>query len=148
MNLEKIFDNKMIGIYNEDLNILWSQIMRLNSLLLILEKVLSFPFRLFTTTTPVFWTLTIENIFSNCVLIICRIFYDNGLDILSLKKFKGFVFQNISDNNIKSELARAFKESKLDSRIENYRRKITSMRDYQIAHTIKRLKLHLKKRKN
>ena len=128
MNLKNIFRNNTIDTYNEDLEILWYQIVRINSFLVILEKIMSFPFRLFSVTRSVFWSLTIEDMFSNSVLIMWRLLYDTGKDVLGLRKLKSFVFQNIIDDNIKRELSKAFRESNIENRVEDYREKISLMR--------------------
>jgi len=104
----------------EKIEILWEQLVQLNSNLLILEKIIGFPWHLFQPDPlPQFWTLTLKNLYDMCILIIWRI-TENNPKRLSLPQ----VINDIKNSKIEDYL----------KDIDEIHEKVLKIRHGEIAH--------------
>jgi len=92
--------------YEDQIEMIWSQIVRLNLNLFVLEKIIKFPFKLFFPLGVPFWELVYHSLFETNILIIWEIAIDNDKNILTIKRLKNEVIKNIKDQS----LAYAFKK--------------------------------------
>ncbi len=112
--------------------ILWEQLVILNSNLLVLKKIINFPWHLFQPNPfPQFWSLTLKNLYDMCILIIWRI-TENNSKRLSLPQ----VINEIKNSKIEGYL----------KDINEIHRKVLKIRHGEIAHLGDKWMTNLQKR--
>ena len=123
--------------YEQNIEAVWWQLVRLNSTFFVLEKILSFPFDLFQPMpgTKNFWKLVENALFETCVLIIWRVGVDNVYNEgLTLQQLKNQIFQHLRREDYHIQLKDIFKKGHFDGRISSLEPKIREIRHNYIAH--------------
>ena len=92
---EELFDLLWLEVYEKSVDVLWWQLVRLNSSLLILERILFFPFDLFETNPHHFWRLIENALFESCVITIWRIAIDTDSQVLTISKLKNEIAEHV-----------------------------------------------------
>ncbi len=112
---------------------LWEQLVILNSNLLVLKKIIKFPWHLFQPNPfPQFWSLILKNLYDMCILIIWRI-TENNSKRLSLPQ----VINEIKYSKIEGYL----------KDIDEIHRKVLKIRHGEIAHLGAKWMTDLQKRR-
>ncbi|MEK7727814.1 MAG: hypothetical protein AAB354_05330, partial [candidate division KSB1 bacterium] len=134
---EDAFDPSWIGSYRETIDVIWRQLVRLNSNIYALEKLFAFPFALFVgpISRGFFWKLTENALFDSCVLIIWKVAVDNDFEKgVTLQKFKGRILKHLRNDVLLKEFKKALKETDFKKAFPIYESKILELRHNYIAH--------------
>ena len=130
---EELLEPSWFETYEKSADALWWQLVRLNSNLLVLERIVFFPFDLFDTGPHHFWRLIENALFESCLMVISRIAIDTDPDVLTLNKLKIEIV-----GHIKAEYAEplraTLKPLAFERAIESFRSRIRDIRDNYIAH--------------
>jgi len=137
MNLREVqpadvIESSWLEEYERSIHLLWWELVRLNSNLYILDKLLSFPFDLFLPMPGqrTFFNIVLWNLFDFSILTACKLVEDT----LTLRSFKNEIRQNIRSKEYKSGFDAVLKEIKFERQIRPLRDRIKTLRDKRIAH--------------
>jgi len=133
---EDLIEPSWLDSYNKNIEALWWQLVKLNSKIYVLDKILQFPFDLFEPISPRnFWNLAVSSFFDSCIMILWRVSVDNSnKDGLTLEQLKNQILKHLSEENYKKQFRIILKNSKFDKDISEFRDKITFIRMNYIAH--------------
>lgn len=130
----EVLEDVWLTSYEQNIEVIWQQLISLNLSIHALNKLISFPFDLFETTPQHFWKLVVKALFETCVMTIWRIAVDTDKDVLTLQKFKNQINQHVQDEKYRKLLNDLIKKKKLDKEIKVLGQKIEAIRHNFIAH--------------
>jgi len=89
-----LFEEPFLSHYEKVMNILWWEIVRLNSTVYVLKRILGFDFNVFHSafTKDSFWKLVKGSFYESCVLCLWKIDVDNDFE-------KGMTLNQIKNQN-------------------------------------------------
>lgn len=122
--------------YDEELNILYLELVYLNSNIFLLERILRFPFQLFSgRKTNTFWELITKSLFNDCVLHLNKIVIDgnNKGNSVGLRELKKKVLTNLVEKYKRSFLKK-LKEMRFEKNFEDFKELFKKLRDKHVAH--------------
>jgi len=119
--------------YEEKIDLIHQQLVRLNSSTFILEKLFSFRFDLFTPFNQNFWALIEQALFETCIMIVWRVGVDSHAEGLTLQQLKKEVLHNLKDD-YKEEFRRLVKGANFEKTISSVKPTISKIRHNYIAH--------------
>lgn len=139
MNIEEmhpkdLFEPSWFVTYEQGVDVLYQQLVRLNSSIFVLEKVLPFPFDLFKPYPRLFWNLVTNALFETCVLAIWRVAVDSSDAGLTLRQLKNEVFQHFCKDEYKQHFGKVLKSAHFEKTISTLEPKIITLRHDYIAH--------------
>lgn len=131
-----LIDADWLEEYNLLIDAIWWQLIRLNSTMLVLQKIIEFPFRILFPPPyrQHFWDLTTNSFFDSCVLIIWRVAVDTSDEGLSLPQLKNQLMRHIRNNRSRAQIGKAFNAGKHEEHLNEMRVKIEHLRHNYIAH--------------
>lgn len=130
---EDLINPNWLDEYNKSINVVWRKLVRLNSNLLILSKIISFPFKLFDVNPPQFWRLVENALFDSCVLLIWQTCVDTDPQVLTIRKLKNQIFEHAINEKL-SLLGKEFKQKAFDEKVTAFEEKVKDIRDNYVAH--------------
>lgn len=132
---EDAIDPAWIGTYQETIDVIWWQLVRLNSNIYALEKLLGFPFTLFVgpISHGFFWELTKNALFDSCVLIIWKVGVDTDRRGITLSKFQEELRLNIR-NEYRAEFEKALDDVDFHKTFSTFKSKVREIRHNYVAH--------------
>ena len=131
-----LIESAWLDAYEENIEALWWQLVRLNSSIFVLDKVLSFPFDLFQPS-PVprhFWNLVQNALFETCVMVIWRVAVDNRSEGLTLQQLKNKIRENLCKEDYREQFGKTLKKVDFEKGVSTFRPKIEELRHNYIAH--------------
>jgi hypothetical protein len=134
----EILEPSSLQHYEESLGLIWRELVRLNSCLFVLDKLLEFPSTLFLDPgRETFLTLAKLSLFESSLLIISKLVTDPGPDVLTIRRFKNRVREQIKEEYRKS-FDHHLKENRFDEIVNTLPKKdeIKRIRDNFVAHLI------------
>ncbi|SRR6266498_2037789 len=129
-----VLEDTWLVSYEQQIDVLWKQLIRLNLGIRALNKLTSFPFDFFETSPQHFWKLVVEALFEMCVMIIWRIAVDERNEGLNLQRFKNLICQHVQDHKYARLLKDSIRQKQLDKEIKALGLKIQQIRHNFIAH--------------
>lgn len=134
ISAEKVLKPDYVGRYNQTLAAFYSDVVRFNTNLFILDKIASFPFSLFGDGDgDIFFYFHVLNGLEIAVLIVHKLLRDNEPRAYNLLRFKNEIAKNVQEEHrsaYKAHLARA----KIDDEVKGLLLKADNIRNNQIAH--------------
>lgn len=138
MNLKEIQPEDLIqpewlDTYKKNIEVIWKQIIKLNSNRYCVKRITEFPFDLFEPIRTPFWLVVLDNMIESSIMIIYKILIDSGSDTLTLRSFKNEIIQHFEEEfkpQFKIGL-KAVKFGKIKSELEI---KIRDLRNNYLAH--------------
>lgn len=130
----EILEATWLTSYEENIEVLWQQLIKLNLSIHALKKLISFPFDFFETTPQHFWKLVVNSLFETCVMTLWRVAVDTDENILTLQKFKNQICQHVQDEKYRILLKDSLRQRNLNSEIKFLGPKIAEIRHNFIAH--------------
>lgn len=134
----EILEPLSIQHYQDGLNLIWQELVRLNSSLFILRKLFDFPSDwILGPEKGTFLTLVKVSLFEHSLLTVSKLTTDTGKDLLLIRRFKNWVSKHIKEEYKKS-FYRSLKENDFDKIIKTLpnKEKVKDIRDNFIAHII------------
>jgi hypothetical protein len=131
---QDVLEDTWLTSYEQNTEIIWQQLIRLNLGIRALNKLTSFPFDLFETTPQHFWRLVVAALFEMCVMIIWRIAVDTEDTGLTLQQFKNQICQHIRNDKYCNLLNDSIRQKHLNKEIDALGQKIKEIRHNFIAH--------------
>ena len=130
----EVLQDAWLASYEQNIEVMWQQLIRLNLAIRALNKLTSFPFDLFETTPQHFWKLVVTALFETCVMTLWRIAVDTDKDVLTLQKFKNEICQHVRDEKHCKLLNNSIRQKRLDKEIKALGPKIKEIRHNFIDH--------------
>jgi hypothetical protein len=135
---EDVIEPEYIAFYTEGMNRFYSELVNLNVNLFILDYVLSFPFGLFTLPgRTIFFTMVFLNFFYSSLLIITRIFTDEGSDVFTLRRFKDQLRSMVKEE-YRDSFDAILRELRFDPETRNLLKKASTLRTERVAHLLEK----------
>lgn len=130
-----LIESTWLDSYEQNIDALWWQLVRLDSTIFVLEKIISFPFDLFLPLPKRhFWNLVENTLFEMCVLIIWKVAVDNKEEGLTLQQIKNKILQHLRKEDYRDQFRRALKNVDFEKTVSTFKHKITHIRHNYIAH--------------
>ncbi len=138
-----LIESSWYETYEDHVELIWEQLIRLNSSIFILENLLSFPFDLFLPGPRYFWNLVEEALFETCVMTIWRVAVDSSFEEgLTIRQLKNEILQHLNSDENREEFKRLLRKVNFDQAIARVEPVIREIRHSYIAH------FHLEKHVN
>lgn len=134
MSPEDLLEPSWIVTYEQSIEVLFQQLVRLNSSIFVLEKILAFRFDLFKPYPRLFWNLVESALFETCILIVWRVAIDSSDEGITLRQLKNEIFQHFRKDEYKDWLARIVKSAGFERVVSNLEPKIIALRHDCVAH--------------
>ena len=129
---EQLFPRSWLPTYEKEIRAIWWQLVQLNSNLLILDKIVSFPFNLLQISITPFWHFVYAGLFETSVMIIWRL-VDTNRKTLSFPNFKKELIGNMHKEYL-ARFERVLKSIDFNNTVSRIRCHIKEIRDNQLAH--------------
>ena len=120
--------------YEEGTGFFFSELVQLNTILYLAEKIVNFPFDLFAGgDDSLFFTMVMDSFYDSAILIISRLVIDQKGDLFTLRRFRNRV-----RDLVKPELKGAFEahlaETRFDKGVNGLLKRVRDLRTHRIAH--------------
>jgi hypothetical protein len=138
-NLEELVKSDYIDEYTEKIRFFWSELVELNIILYIVEKIFEFPLELFRPnhhSSHLFFGTVMMSFHQTATLIISRLSTDGGSDIYTLFRFKNDLLRHWLTNDGKTTLMERLQEVDEAQIRKMTRQKIRDLRNFRYAHTL------------
>ena len=130
----EILEPSSLETYEEALELIWQQLLRLNSNLFVLDKLLDFPGDLFLGPgKQTFLALAEINLFENSLLTISKLTTDTNKDSLSLPRFKNCVRKKVRQKYL-TAFCQLLRDNKFSKTTKTSWEKVKNIRNSFIAH--------------
>lgn len=130
-----------LGQYEVARETVWQDLVRLNTSLFIVSKLLDFPRHLFyEPNRETFFSVCIANFFDISVVIEYKLGVDKRRDVLSMEKFRNLVQAALKQDWIE-EFKRESARISSDTVVEDIKEKVKTLRNSRIAHLNKEFAL-------
>lgn len=134
ISAEKVISPAFVGEYKETLAVFYSEVVRFNANLFILDKIASFPFSLFGDGDgDIFFYFHMLNGLETSVLIVHRLLKDNEPRAYSLRRFKNEIVKNLLPDH-RQDFMDHLAKLNMDGAVEELLSKADNIRNNQIAH--------------
>lgn len=122
--------------YEKQRNAIHIQLLNLNTMQFILEKIEMFPFWLFTPNINdyLFWRTTRITYIETTLMIASRIIVEADKDALTLKGYKSEIIRNAIDDRAKKTITDRLRAVDFDRRIDQIEEKLRRIRNNYLAH--------------
>jgi hypothetical protein len=130
---EEVLEEEFINEYNNGMRFLYSNLVELHTNIFILEKVFTFPFRLFAGPDQVFFRQVVINFYDVSILTITRIAADQEGDLFTLPRFKGAVVRHIREA-YREPLLERLRAVKFEEKMIDLLTRARAIRNQRIAH--------------
>ena len=133
---EDILEPSWVDSYKQEVDLLYRQLLRLNTNTFLLQKILTFPFHLLELPCFPFWWYTAMALTESNILLIWKLSVDNANEQgLTLQQFQKHIRQNLIDNQqIRERFTESLKPSKYSKMISIFDNRIRDLRCHSIAH--------------
>jgi hypothetical protein len=133
-HFQEYLSEPFIPEYVEGMKTFHHQLVELHINTFILERVIQFPFHLFSDLqNNIFFTQVFKNFAQVCVLIFTRMYTDQGAEWFTLRRFKNKVCQQVKEEHREALFSR-IKEAQFDRQLALIAEKARNLRSEQIAH--------------
>ena len=135
---EEVINKDHLEDYKNGMNFFFSELVRLNINIYIINKIREFPSSLFCVPHDrIFLSMALNNFFEYSVVIITRIISDEGEGKFTLRRFKNRIIKDYIKSEYRIALQDRMKSIKIDDNTIKYTlEKLKTLRDKRIAHTI------------
>jgi len=130
----ELLRNEWLVTYTSQFELLWAQVIKLNSNLYILETISHFPFNVFMINDNLCWSLIACALYESCIMIIWRVVVDNDPASLGLRSFKNELLKNTQNTNAKNLILERLKSVDFDRRVGTAEKHIRKLRHSLFAH--------------
>ncbi len=133
---ENIIKEHYFQEYKKSLEIIWWELIRLNSTVYVLEKLINFPVKIFVPRgKDHFLNLVYQNFIENTILLISRIFTDNSIDAHTIIWFKNKIRTEYLKDCHVDEFDEILKENKFSKSVNELLERIHKIRSKLVAHS-------------
>jgi hypothetical protein len=129
-----VLEDNYLATYERDLSEFFSQLVRFNTNIFILDKLVSFPFDLFGDHDgDIFFSMVAMNSFETCILLIYKILRDSDDTTYSIQRFRNDIARHVKPL-YETEYKVHLKRSKIERKAEGLLEKADYVRNNRIAH--------------
>lgn len=132
LSSEIAIKNEYRKVYEEEVDIVWQELVKLNTNIFLLEKILAFDFESNVANEPTFWAYTVEALYDASILICWKLLSDqNGFRVSVLKNA---ILKQYLKGECVSVFNHSIREVYLDARLKEEKEKLEIARNKQVAH--------------
>jgi hypothetical protein len=133
----QILTDPYLTTYNKDIETIWWEIVKLNSIVFVLSKISKFNFNLFAShlTKDHFWQILLQTHYESCLLSLWKIEVDNAFDKgKTLNQIRNEIIINFKSNHIKQKFIAELKKKNFEKVIGEISEKVKLLRHNIVAH--------------
>jgi hypothetical protein len=136
VSAKSVIEATWLDIYEHQREVLWWQLVTFNTNLFTLEKIETFPMRVFLPAYDdrIFWQTIRRSLVEAIIVCAWRIIVDKDKRVLTLVKFRDNILQHISDLELKNDLEMRLVQVDFDNRVSVLHKKIDRARQTHVAH--------------
>lgn len=135
LKTEDIIEENSLAEYNAGMNFFYSELVDLNTIIYLAEKIIEFPFEVFAhPDKTIFFSVTMSSFYNSAILIITRLATDKEGDLYTLLRFKNRVRELIKPE-YKIEFDNNLKNFRFNSNLKQILERARHLRLNRIAHT-------------
>lgn len=124
-----------LGEYETGMEHFYSEFVELNTIIYLAEKIVDFPFELFThPDKTIFFTVVMRSLHDSAMLTITKVATDQAGDLYTLPQFKNSVRDSIKPE-FKDALDMRLRTARFDKGVKSLLEKARELRVHRIAHT-------------
>lgn len=131
---KEIFDADWVGIYEKRMEALHLQMSEIRTTYFLYERIVKFPFHLFSRYHGAFWVLTRKSMFVAIIVGLWRLLYDNKPESLTVVKMKNEVMKRARSEEARKHISDFLRKANVKERLSTTRREIKRMRHEHFAH--------------
>ena len=131
---EELIKENWLDNYREDRDILWNQIVNINSKIHILDKIINFPFDTFAIIDKTFWEVIKQCLYESILLDLSKIILDKDRRIITIQKFIRNTKENVRTKKYKNQIDETLLKINFEGKVEKVKEQIKILRDKKIAH--------------
>jgi hypothetical protein len=120
--------------YETGMSFIYSELVDLNTILYLAEKIVEFPWNLLGRKEEVFFNTVMKCFHESSVLIVTRLLSDQGTDPFTLQRFKNRVREWVTPG-LRPTFDDHMKKARFDKTIETIVAKAKDLRNHRYAHT-------------
>jgi hypothetical protein len=129
-----LIEAKWFPTYERLIDALYQQVLKLNSIIFVLDRIVSFPFDILRPDRRRFWNLVTDAFFDASILTLWQIAVDPSPDGLTLRQLKNELFQHLRNDDYRTAFAEALRSVDFESCVSTLEPKIRTLRRDYIAH--------------
>jgi hypothetical protein len=130
----EIFNAAFNKKYTDELTAIWEDLVKLNSYLLLTEKIVRFRFDLFGDLRNTFWYFITYGMMESSILILFRIVFDTNKNSVTLPRLKNAIAAELRNEEYRKEFIQRIKALSFDKRIKDSREAVIKKRNKLVAH--------------
>lgn len=131
---KEIFDADWVGIYEKRMEALHQQMSEIRTTYFLYERIVKFPFHLFSQYHGAFWVLTRKSMFVAIIVGLWRLLYDNEPKSLTVVKMIDEVMKRARSEEARNHISDLLRKAEVKKRLSIIRREIRRMRNEYFAH--------------
>jgi hypothetical protein len=121
--------------YEKGIGFFFSELVTLNTIIYLAEKILAFRFDLFLSRDDqTFFSVVMSSFYDSAILTITRLATDEGADVFTLRRFKNRVLELVQDE-YKKDFRSWLRRARFDKQVEELLTKARDLRHHRIGHT-------------
>jgi len=125
--------------YESGMRFFYSELVELNVILYLAERIIDFPFELFShPDKTIFFSTVMRSFHDSAVLIITRLITDQSADVYTLRRFKNTVRELVKPE-FKSSFEARLRETRFDGEVDALLKRLQELRNHRIAHATRGL---------
>ncbi|HBA88531.1 MAG TPA: hypothetical protein DCZ75_11290 [Geobacter sp.] len=133
LNPEAAIKSEFIERYENEVNAIWDQVVRLNTNLYLLEKIRAFPFDEEVAIEPTFWEYTYQALFDSSILLSWKLVSDKTGGF-TITQFKNLISTTYIKHEKKAEFKDLIKKIDFSKKLKTEKKKVEVLRQKQVAH--------------
>ncbi len=144
INPDCVISENWLVTYYDERNVIWHELVQLNTNLFFLNKILTFPFHVFSPRgiKPIFWQTVFNNLFEVSTLSLWRIYVDSSSKTITIPKWKTSILKNLRELKYQKAIQRDLKLINYNTTERNIEKRIGELRNKVIGHLDREWVLH------
>jgi hypothetical protein len=131
---EDVLQPDGLSAYETGMNFIHAELVELNTILYLAEKILEFPWALLGRKEEIFFHMVMKTFHDSAILIVTRLLSDQGMDPFTLLRFKNRVREWVTPA-WSAQFDGHMKAARFDKTINTILAKAKELRNHRIAHT-------------
>lgn len=135
LKTEDIIEENGLAEYKAGMEFFYSQLVELNTIIYLAEKIIEFPFEIFAPhDKTIFFSVVMRSFYDSAILIITRLATDQKGDLYTLRRFKNRV-RELVKSEYKADFDDNLNNARFNKSLEQLFEKARHLRLNRIAHT-------------
>jgi hypothetical protein len=135
LDQKEVLQDGAIEEYDKGMSFFFSELVDLNTIIYLAERIVEFPFDLFVSRDDqIFWSVVMASFHNSAVLTITRLATDQKNNVFTLPHFKNRVLELVKED-FKAPFQRQLRKTRFDNKVSALLTKTKNLRHHRIGHT-------------